>query len=140
MSDHEEATNRNNLETAKTIAVVGLSRKAWRASNRVSGYMQAEGYRIIPVNPKETEVFGETAYARIEDVPERIDLVNVFRRSELVPPVVESAIRVGAKAVWMQEEVIHEQAAESARDAGLQVVMDRCIMQEHLRWKRGTAS
>lgn len=140
MSDHEEATIRNILETAKTIAVVGLSRKAWRASNRVSGYMQAEGYRIIPVNPKETEVFGETAYARIEDVPERIDLVNVFRRSELVPPVVESAIRVGAKAVWMQEEVIHEQAAESARDAGLQVVMDRCIMQEHLRWKRGTAS
>lgn len=140
MSDHEEATIRNILETAKIIAVVGLSRKAWRASNRVSGYMQAEGYRIIPVNPKETEVFGETAYARIEDVPERIDLVNVFRRSELVPPVVESAIRVGAKAVWMQEEVIHEQAAESARDAGLQVVMDRCIMQEHLRWKRGTAS
>ena len=102
--------------------------------------MQAEGYRIIPVNPKETAVFGETAYARIEDVPERIDLVNVFRRSELVPPVVESAIRVGAKAVWMQEEVIHEQAAERARDAGLQVVMDRCIMQEHLRWKQGTAS
>lgn len=140
MSDHEEGTIRNILETAKIIAVVGLSRKAWRASNRVSGYMQAEGYRIIPVNPKETEVFGETAYARIEDVPERIDLVNVFRRSELVPPVVESAIRVGAKAVWMQEEVIHEQAAERARDAGLQVVMDRCIMQEHLRWKQGTAS
>lgn len=140
MSDREEATIRDILETAKIIAVVGLSRKAWRASNRVSGYMQSEGYRIIPVNPKETKVFGETAYARIEDVPERIDLVNVFRRSELVPPVVESAIRVGAKAVWMQEEVIHEQAAKRARNAGLQVVMDRCIMQEHLRWKRGTAS
>ncbi len=140
MNENEDGTIRNILETARVIAVVGLSHKSWRASNRVSGYMKAEGYRIIPVNPKETKVFGEKAYARIEDVPEKIDLVNVFRRSELVPPVVESAIRVGAKAVWMQEEVIHEQAAERARAAGLQVVMDRCIMQEHLRWKRETAS
>ncbi len=140
MNENEDGTIRNILETTRVIAVVGLSHKSWRASNRVSGYMQAEGYRIIPVNPKETKVFGEKAYARIEDVPEKIDLVNVFRRSELVPPVVESAIRVGAKAVWMQEEVIHEQAAERARAAGLQVVMDRCIMQEHLRWKRETAS
>jgi predicted CoA-binding protein len=136
MSEGEEVIIREILETARVIAVVGLSHHAWRPSNRVSGYMQAAGYRIIPVNPKEREVLGEKAYATLEDVPEKIDLVNVFRRSEFVPPVVEAAIRVGAKAVWMQEEVIHEQAAEQARAAGLQVVMDRCIMQEHMRWKR----
>jgi len=140
MGDGEEAIIREILETARVIAVVGLSRHAWRPSNRVSGYMQAAGYRIIPVNPKEREVLGETAYATLDDVPEKIDLVNVFRRSEFVPPVVEAAIRVGAKAVWMQEEVIHEQAAQQARSAGLQVVMDRCIMQEHIRWKRNSES
>ena len=140
MSEGEEATIqeiiREILETARVIAVVGLSRHAWRPSNRVSGYMQAAGYRIIPVNPKEQEVLGEKAYATLDDVPEKIALVNVFRRSEFVPPVVEAAIRVGAKAVWMQEEVVHEQAAQQARSAGLLVVMDRCIMQEHMRWKR----
>jgi predicted CoA-binding protein len=140
MSESEERTIREILETARVIAVVGLSRHAWRPSNRVSGYMQAAGYRIIPVNPNEREVLGEKAYATLEDVPEKIDLVNVFRRSEFVPPVVESAIRVGAKAVWMQEEVVHEEAAERAQLAGLRVVMDRCIMQEHLQWKRERAS
>ena len=140
MGDGEEAIIRGILETARVIAVVGLSRHAWRPSNRVSGYMQAAGYRIIPVNPQEREVLGETAYATLDDVPEKIDLVNVFRRSEFVPPVVEAAMRVGAKAVWMQEEVMHEQAAQQARSAGLQVVMDRCIMQEHIRWKRNSES
>jgi len=136
MDEGEEAIIREILATARVIAVVGLSRHAWRPSNRVSGYMQAAGYRIIPVNPNEQEVFGERAYATLDEVPEKIDLVNVFRRSEFVPPVIEAAIRVGAKAVWMQEEVIHEQAARQARSAGLPVVMDRCIMQEHMRWKR----
>ena len=98
--------------------------------------MQAAGYRIIPVNPREREVLGEKAYATLEDVPEQIDVVNVFRRSEFVPPVVEAAIRVGAKAVWMQEGVIHEPAAEQARAAGLRVVMDRCLLQEHSKWKQ----
>jgi hypothetical protein len=123
------------LATARVIAVVGLSSQRGRPSYQVSAYMQAAGYRIIPVNPNETEVLGEKAYATLEEVPQPIDVVDVFRRSEFVPPVVESAIRVGAKAVWMQEGVIHEEAARRAREAGLRVVMDRCILKEHLRWK-----
>jgi len=93
--------------------------------------MQRAGYRIIPVNPNETEVLGEKAYARLEEVPEKIDIVDIFRRSEVVPEIVESAIKVGAKAVWMQEDVINEEAAERGRAAGLDVVMDRCILKEH---------
>jgi len=93
--------------------------------------MQRAGYRIIPVNPNETEVLGEKAYARLEEVPEKIDIVDIFRRSEVVPEIVESAIKVGAKAVWMQEDVINEEAAERGRAAGLDVVMDRCILREH---------
>jgi predicted CoA-binding protein len=121
------------LRDNRSIAVVGLSSKGWRASNGVSRYMQARGYRIIPVNPHETEVLGETAYAELELVPEKIDIVNVFRRSEFVLPIVESAIRIGAKAIWMQEGVVHEAAANRARAAGLAVVMDRCILREHQR-------
>lgn len=123
------------LKLARVIAVVGLSNHPWRPSYQVSAYMQAAGYRIIPVNPNETEALGERTYATLEDVPERIDVVNVFRRSEFVPPVVESAIRVGAKAVWMQEGVIHEEAARRARETGLRVVMDRCLLKEHMRRK-----
>jgi len=119
------------LKRARTIAVVGLSSKKRRPSYGVSQYMQSAGYRIIPVNPNEREVLGEKCYARLEDVPEKVDIVNVFRRSELVPEVVESAIRIGARAVWMQEGVVHEEAAQRARDAGLEVVMDRCILKEH---------
>jgi uncharacterized protein len=119
------------LTQAKTIAVVGLSSRKFRASYGVSQYMQDQGYRIIPVNPNETEVLGEKAYATLEEVPEKVDIVNVFRRSDQVMPVVESAIRIGAKAVWMQEDVIDEEAAEKARAAGLFVVMDRCILKEH---------
>jgi len=121
------------LRESKTIAVVGLSGKPMRASYGVSEYMQRQGYRIIPVNPMESEVLGEKAYASLEDIPEPVDIVDVFRRSEFVPDIVDAAIRIGAKAVWMQEEVIHEEAAEKARQAGLFVIMDRCILKEHRR-------
>lgn len=121
------------LKSAKTIAVVGLSANKFRPSHGVSRYMQEQGYRIIPVNPELTEVLGEKSYARLEDIPEPVDIVDVFRRSEAVPEIVESAIRIGARAVWMQEGVIHEEAAARARSAGLFVVMNRCILKEHQR-------
>jgi predicted CoA-binding protein len=121
------------LRSSRTIAVVGLSSKKFRPSYGVAEYMQGQGYRIIPVNPNEAEVLGEKTYARIEDVPEHIDIVDIFRRSEFVLPIVESAIRLGARAVWMQEGVVDEEAAQKARDAGLAVVMDRCILKEHMR-------
>jgi predicted CoA-binding protein len=124
------------LRNAKTIAVVGLSSNRKRPSYSVSEYMQRAGYRIVPVNPKETEVLGERAYASLEAVPERIDIVDVFRRSEYVAEIVESAIRVGARAVWMQEGVSDEAAAAKARAAGLAVVMDRCILKEHRKMTR----
>src|SRR3990170_2592926 len=98
------------LTGCRTVAIVGLSSRTWRPSYRIGEYLKSVGYRIIPVNPQEREVLGERAYARLEDVPEPIDLVNIFRRSELVFPVVESAIRVGAKVVWMQEGVVNEPA------------------------------
>ncbi|MGI8742889.1 MAG: CoA-binding protein [Bryobacteraceae bacterium] len=123
------------LKNSRTIAVVGLSNKRMRASYGVSEYMQHAGYKIIPVNPRETEILGEKSYASLEHVPEPIDIVDVFRRSEFVPDIVESAIRVGAKAVWMQEGVVHQAAAEKARHAGLAVVMDRCILKEHMRMR-----
>src|SRR5438093_11657846 len=119
------------LRSAHTIAVVGLSNKRWRPSYGVSEYMQRAGYRIIPVNPALGEVLGETCYPDIEAVPEAVDIVNIFRRSEFVPEIVDAAIRVGAKAVWMQEGVVHEGAAARARKAGLTVVMDRCLLKEH---------
>jgi hypothetical protein len=121
------------LRDSRTIAVVGLSSKPMRPSYGVSRYMQDRGYRIIPVNPNETEVLGEKAYARLEDVPEPVDIVDVFRRSEYVPEIVDAAIQKGARAVWMQEGVVHEAAAQKAREAGLTVVMDRCILKEHRR-------
>jgi len=121
------------LSKCKTIAVVGLSSNPMRASHEVTEYMQHAGYRIIPVNPNETEVLGEKSYSRLEDVPEKIDVVNIFRRAEEVPPVVESAIRVGARVVWMQLGIESEQAAEKAKAAGLAVVEDACILIEHRR-------
>ncbi|MCH7765921.1 MAG: CoA-binding protein [Candidatus Acidiferrales bacterium] len=123
----------NILERGKVLAVVGLSSKPHRPSYGVTRYMQLAGYHIIPVNPNEEKVLGEKSYARLEDVPVQVDVVNIFRRSEFVPAIVESAIAVGAWAVWMQEGVIHEQAAERAREAGLQVVMDRCLLKEHAK-------
>jgi predicted CoA-binding protein len=124
------------LRASRVIAVVGLSSKRFRPSYGVAEYMQREGYRIIPVNPNETEVLGEKAYASLEDIPEHIDIVDIFRRSEFVAPIVESAIRVGASAVWMQEEVVDQAAADRAKKAGLSVVMDRCILKEHRRYLR----
>jgi hypothetical protein len=121
------------LRVCRTIAVVGLSAKRYRPSYGVAEYMQRAGYRIIPVNPHETEVLGEKCYPDVESVPEPIDIVDIFRRSEFVPEIVEAAIRKGAKAIWMQEGVIHEEAARRAKEAGLEVVMDRCILKDHRR-------
>lgn len=123
MSDAEKM-----LRSAKTIAVVGLSSNPMRSSFGVSAAMQRDGYRIIPVNPKESRVLGEKSYARLEDIPEPVDIVNIFRRPEFVPGVVDSAIRIGAKGVWMQLGIQHEDAARKARDAGLLVVENSCIM------------
>ncbi|HZH30788.1 MAG TPA: CoA-binding protein [Pyrinomonadaceae bacterium] len=128
------------LDECKTIAVVGLSSNTWRASNSVSAYMQSKGYRIIPVNPNETEVLDERAYATLAEVPEKFELVNVFRRSAEAGAVVDEAIRAGAKAVWLQEGVIDQVAARRALDAGLLVVMDRCILKEHARLQRALRS
>ena len=121
------------LRSSKVIAVVGLSSDEFRPSHGVAAYMQSQGYRIIPVNPNETEVLGEKAYARLEDVPEKIDIVDIFRRSQYVRAIVESAIKIGAKAIWMQEGVVDEKSAQIARAAGLEVVMDRCILKDHRR-------
>jgi len=119
------------LKRSKTIAVVGLSNSPLRPSYGVSAYMQSNGYRIIPVNPKIKEALGETAYASLLDVPEKIDIVNIFRRPEFVEEVVDQAIQLKIPAIWMQEEVINEKAAEKGRKAGIFVVMDRCILKEH---------
>ena len=119
------------LKTAKTIAVVGLTNSPLRPSYGVSHYMLSQGYRIIPVNPNITNWMGEKAYASLLDVPAKIDIVNVFRRSDAVPAVVEDAIRIKTPAIWMQEGVVHEEAAEKARQAGIFVVMDSCILKEH---------
>jgi len=121
------------LEKYRTLAVVGLSSRISRPSFGVTAYMQAHGYRIIPVNPNETSVLGEKAYPSLDDVPEVPEVVVVFRRSDSVPDVVEGAIRKGAKVLWMQEGVIHEGAAQRAREAGMFVVQDRCILKEHAR-------
>jgi uncharacterized protein len=119
------------LKHSKNIAVVGLSRNPLRPSHGVSAYMQTHGYRIIPVNPKIDECLGERAYPSLLDVPEKIDIVDIFRRPEFVEEIVDQAIQLKVPAVWMQEGVIHEEAAKKARKAGIFVVMDRCILKEH---------
>jgi len=119
------------LSRIKTIAVVGLSNSPLRPSHGVSAYMQSQGYKIIPVNPQISEALGEIAYPSLLDVPEKIDLVDVFRRSEYVDEIVEQAIQLKIPAIWLQEEVVNEQAAEKARQAGIFVVMDRCVLKEH---------
>ncbi|HVA01712.1 MAG TPA: CoA-binding protein [Terriglobia bacterium] len=121
------------LEQYRTLAVVGLSSKPMRPSHGVCSYLKAHGYHIIPVNPHEQSVLGEKAYATLQDVPEAFEVVVIFRRSEFVPEVVEAAIHRGAKVIWMQEGVIHEEAAQRARQAGLQVIQDRCILKEHAK-------
>ena len=119
------------LKKAQTIAVVGLSGNPMRPSHGVTAYMQSQGYRIIPVNPHIESCLGEKAYASLLEVPENIDIVNIFRRPEFVGEVVDQAIRLKVPAIWMQEDVIHEKAAEKARKAGIFVVMDSCILKEH---------
>jgi predicted CoA-binding protein len=121
------------LRASHTIAVVGLSSKRYRPSYGVAGYMKRAGYRILPVNPQETEIMGETCYPDLDSIPEPIDIVDIFRRSEYVPEIVEAAIRKGAKAIWMQEGVYHEEAARRAEAAGMLVMMDRCILKDHHR-------
>jgi len=121
------------LRQAKTIAVVGLSANRSRPSYSVAEYMQSQGYRIVPVNPKYSSILKERCYATLLDIPQslEIDIVNIFRRSDAVLPIVEEAIQIGAKGVWMQEGVIHQAAAEKAKQAGLWVVMDRCLFKDH---------
>jgi predicted CoA-binding protein len=121
------------LHSARTIAVVGLSSKRFRPSYGVAEYLKRAGYRIIPVNPYEESVLGERCYPDLDSIPDPIDIVDIFRRPEHVPEIVEAAIRKGAKAVWMQEGVVHENAARRAAAAGLAVVMDRCILKDHRR-------
>jgi uncharacterized protein len=121
------------LASARTIAVVGLSSKRFRPSYGVSEYMRRVGYRIIPVNPFEREILGEKAWPDLDSIPEPVDIISIFRRSEFVPEIVEAAIRKGVKAIWMQEGVVHEAAARRAREAGIEVAMDRCILKDHRR-------
>jgi predicted CoA-binding protein len=124
------------FKQARTIAVVGLSADPSRPSHAVSRYMQAHGYRIIPVNPKYSSVLNELCHPNLSKIPlpVSIDIVNIFRRPEAVPPIVEEAIQIGAKGIWMQEGIVHTAAAEKARQAGLWVVMDRCIFRDHSRY------
>jgi uncharacterized protein len=121
------------LEAAKSIAVVGLSSNPERYSFEVAGYLKAKGYRIIPVNPHETEVLGETAYPSLEDVPDAIDVVNVFRRPEETPEIARQAVAVGAKVLWLQSDIVNDEARTIAEDGGLQVVMGVCIKTTHRR-------
>jgi predicted CoA-binding protein len=124
------------LDSAKTIAVVGLSNSPLRPSYGVAAYMQANGYRIIPVNPTINGALGEKARPTLRDVPEKIDIVDIFRRSEFVSEVVDDAIAVGASCIWMQEDVVNEEAAKKARLAGITVIMDQCILKEHRKRHR----
>ena len=139
MTPEDDKSITELLASAKTIAVVGLSSKPHRASFGVAQYLQSSGYRIIPVNPNETEVLGEKSYPRLEDIPKshHIEIVDIFRRSEHIPPVIDSAIAVGAKVIWMQQGIENQNAAAKARAAGLFVVEDACILIEHrLRHRR----
>jgi predicted CoA-binding protein len=119
------------LLSTKTVASVGLSSNMEKVSYAVGSYLQSQGYRVIPVNPTADEILGEKSYPDLESIPEKIDVVQVFRRPEDIPPIVESAIKIGAKVVWMQEGIVNEEAAQMAREAGLQVVMDACMRATH---------
>ena len=125
------STEEKILKTYRKVAVVGLSPKPDRPSHRVASYLKGQGYRIIPVNTYAKEILGETCYPNLSSIPEPVDVVDIFRRPEAVLPIVEDAIKIGAKAVWMQEGVINEEAASLAKEAGLLVVMDRCMLKEH---------
>lgn len=134
------STEAKILNSSKTIAVVGLSPKPDRPSYRVASYLKGQGCRIIPVNTYASEILGETCYPDLRSIPEQVDVVDIFRRSERVPAIVEEAIEIGAKAVWMQEGVINEEAATRAREAGLLVVMDKCMLKEHRKLQRNKIS
>ncbi len=122
---------KNILAESKTIAVVGASPKPWRDSGQIARFLQRHGYTVFPVNPSYEEVVGMKCYPDLHSIPARIDIVDVFRNPELVFPIVEEAIQVGAKTIWMQLGVVNEEAARRAREAGLNVIMDRCIAVEH---------
>ncbi|MBT9163142.1 MAG: hypothetical protein DDT24_00045 [Chloroflexi bacterium] len=124
------------LNSSKTVAVVGLSPRMERPSFAVASYLKEHGFRIIPVNPTAEEILGERSYPDLSSIPGRVDVVDIFRRSEEVLPIVEEAIKIGAKSIWMQEGVVNEEAAGRARDAGLLVIMDRCMLKEHRRLKQ----
>ena len=127
------STEEKILNSSRTIAIVGLSPKPDRPSYKVASYLKKQGYNIIPVNPTEQEILGERCYPDLASVPTSIDVVDIFRRSEEVPPIVAEAITIGAKAVWMQEGVKNDDAGSRAREAGLMVVMDKCMRKEHLK-------
>ncbi len=124
------------IRESKNIAVVGISNKLGRPSLTVASYLKGQGYRIIPVNPTIQDVNGEKCYPDLSSIPEMVDVVDIFRKPADVLPVVEEAVRIGAKAIWMQEGILNEEAAKKAREAGLQVVMDKCMLKEHSRLKR----
>ena len=134
MFQTKEKTIRSIFENVRNIAVVGFSSRQSRAGYYVPAYLQEQGYRIIPVNPHLDRAIGERAYPDLRSVPDTVDLVLIFRRSENVPPVVDDAIEIGAKAIWMQLGIVHEAAAKKAREAGLQVVMNACMLVEHRRY------
>lgn len=123
------------FEESKTIAVVGLSSNPSRPSYSVARYLQSQGYKIIPVNPNEKEILGEKSYPDLVSIPDKIDIVDIFRRSEDVPPVVEQAIKIKARVIWMQEGIVNEESAKKASEAGLTVIMDKCMYKEHCKCK-----
>lgn len=135
-NDHDQMM-RDILTSAKTVASVGLSSNVEKESHAIAWYLKEQGYRIIPVNPTATEILDEKAYPSLLDIPDKVDVVQVFRRSEDVPPVVDDAIKIGAKVVWMQEGIVNYEAAQKAREAGLQVVMDACMRATHRRLNIG---
>ncbi len=128
------------LHRYRTVAVIGLTSRLGRPSREVASYLKAQGYRIIPVNPREREVLGEKAYPDLCSIPEPVEVVDIFRRPRDVPRIVAEAIAIGARAVWMQQGIVHEAAARRAREAGLEVVMDRCMMVEHQKLARRHAT
>ena len=136
LREEKVGTEKEILNSSRIVAVVGLSQNPDRPSYNVASYLKKNGYRIIPVNPGVKEILGEPSYPDLSSIHEPVDVVDIFRRSEDVPAIVEEAIKIGAKAVWMQEGVINEQAATRAREAGLLVVMDRCMLKEHQKLQK----
>ena len=135
MSNEQEQKIKDILMSANTVASVGVSSNSQKESYGVVSYLHEQGYKIIPVNPTASEIMGEKAYPSLSDIPDKVDVVQIFRKPEDVPPVVDEAIKIGAKVVWMQEGIVNEEAAKKAEEAGLQVVMDTCMRAAH-QWLR----